>query len=59
MMTFTATVAESTYAVKFVHINAIHMINSYVMRGASESLVVQTLDGVIYRINHCPVDKFW
>ena len=57
-MTFTATVAESTYAVKFVHINAIHMINNYVMRGATESLVVRTLDGVVYRINHCPVDTF-
>ena len=29
MMTFIATVAESTYVVKFVHINAIHTINKY------------------------------
>ena len=35
MMTFIPTVAESTCAIKFVHINAIHAINNYVARGAT------------------------
>ena len=34
------------------------MLRAVLEKVLHRSLVVQTLDGVIYRINHCPVDKF-